>query len=82
MRSQALWPITLHSQAASASEEKVEQIELRLLMNQQVRAFAHSTPALQLDDLARVLDATSLALVEDLFHSDVHPHCSSSHLHH
>ena len=35
-----------YSSAASASEEKVEQIDLRLLPNQQVRAFAHSGPAL------------------------------------
>ena len=66
--------------------------------NQQLRALAHSAPALQLDDLARVFDSTSLALasdhqasafestilvvVGDLFQSDVPPHCSSGYLHH
>ena len=83
--------------AASASDEKVEQIALGLLTNRQVRALAHSAPALQLDDLARVFDSTGLALasehqaspfestflvVEDLFQSNVLPHCSSGHLHH
>ena len=53
------------SSAASASEGKVERIDLRLLSNQQVRAFAHSAPALQLDDLARAFDSTSLALASD-----------------
>ena len=78
--------------------EGVEQIDLGFLTNQQVRALAHSTPALQLDDLAREFDSTSLALasdqqasafestilvvVEDLFQSDVPPHCSCGHLHH
>ena len=42
-----------------------------------MRALALSAPALQLDDLARVFDPTSLVLVEDLFQSDVLPHCSS-----
>ena len=51
-----------YSRAASASEEKVEQ---RLLMNQQVRAFAHSAPALQSDDMTRVFDSTNLALASD-----------------
>ena len=66
--------------------------------NQQVRTLAHSAPALQLDDLARAFDCTSLAfasghqasafdstilvVVQDLFQSDVSPHCSSGHLHH
>ena len=86
------------SRVASASEDKVEQIDLRLLSNQQVRAIAHSAPALQSDDLARVFDSTNLALasdhqarafdsttlgaVEDPFQSDVLQHCSSGHLHH
>ena len=67
-------------------------------MNQQVRAFAHSAPALQSDDLTRVFDSTNIALafdhqasafestilvvVEDPFQSDVPQHCSSGHLHH
>ena len=54
-----------YSSAASASEEKVEQIDLRLLTNQQVRAFAHSAPALQSDDLTRAFDSTNLALASD-----------------
>ena len=54
---------------------------LNFLSNQQVRAIAHSAPALQLDDLARVGDSTSLALVEDLFQLDVPQHCSIGHLH-
>ena len=86
------------SSAASASEGKVERIDLRLLSNQQVRAFAHSAPALQSDDLARVFDSTNVALasehqarafgsttlvvVEDRYQSDVHQHCSIGHLHH
>ena len=86
------------SSAASASEEKVERIDLRLLSNQQVRAFTHSARALQSDDLARVFDSTNLALasdhqamafdsttlvvVEDRYQSDVRQHCSSGHLHH
>ena len=52
------------SSAASASERKVERIDLRLLSNQQVRAFADSTP-LQSDDLARVFYSTNLALASD-----------------
>ena len=66
-------------------------------MNQQVRAFAHSAPALQIDDLARVFDSTNLALASDHqarasdsttlvvvhpFQSDVPQHCSPGHLHH
>ena len=38
------------SSAASASEGKVERIDLTFLSNQQVRAFAHSAPALQSED--------------------------------
>ena len=85
------------SLAASASEGKVEQIDLRLLSNQQVWAFAHSAPALQSDDLARVFDSTNLALasdhqarafdsttlvVVDPFQLDVLQHCPTGHLHH
>ena len=51
-----------YSSTAPALEEKVvEQIDLRLLMNQQVRAFAHSAPALQSDDLTRAFDSNNLA---------------------
>ena len=46
-------------------------MDLGFLTNQQVRALAHSAPALQLDDLTRVFDSTSLALLEDLFQLDV-----------
>ena len=79
------------SSAASASEEKVEQIDLRLLTNQEVRAFVQSAPALPSDDLARVFDSTNRALasdhqarafdstilvvVEDPFQSDMPQHC-------
>ena len=48
------------SSAASASEVKVELFDLRLLSNQQARAFAHSAPALPRDDLSRVFDSTNL----------------------
>ena len=44
---------------------KVEQIALGLPTDQQVRALAHSAPALQLDDLACVFDSTSLPLASD-----------------
>ena len=54
-----------YSSAALVSEEKVEQIDLRLLTNQQARAFAHSAPALQSDGWARVFDSTNLALASD-----------------
>ena len=50
------------SSAASASEGKVERIDLRLLSNQQVRAFAHSAPALHSDDSVHLFDSTNLAL--------------------
>ena len=53
------------SSAASASEGKVERIDLHFLSNQQVRAIAHSAPALQSDDLAHVFDSTNLALASD-----------------
>ena len=53
------------SSAASASEGKVERIDLNFLSNQQVRAIAHSAPALQSDDLAHVFDSTNLALASD-----------------
>ena len=53
------------SSTASASEGKVEQIDLRLLTNQQVRAFAHSAPALQSDDSVHLFDSTNLALASD-----------------
>ena len=51
--------------AAPASEGKVEQIYLRLLTSQQVRAFAHAAPALQRDDLTRVFASTNYALASD-----------------
>ena len=38
------------SSAASASEGKVERVDLNLLSNQQVRAIVHSAPALQSHD--------------------------------
>ena len=47
-----------YSCAASASEEKIEQTDLGLPTKQQVRPLAHSTPALQLDDWARVFGPT------------------------
>ena len=53
------------SSVASASEGKVERIDLNFLSNQQVRAIAHSAPALQRDDLAHVFDSTNLALTSD-----------------
>ena len=53
------------SSAASASEGKVERVDLNFLSNQQVRAIANSAPALQSDDLAHVFDSTNLALASD-----------------
>ena len=55
----------LCSSAASASEGKVERIDLNFPSHQQVRAIAHSAPALQNDDLAHVFDSTNLALASD-----------------
>ena len=86
------------SSAASAPEGKVERVDLNFLSNQQVRAIAHSAPALQRDDLAHVFDSTNLALasdhqakafdsttlvvVEDRHQSDMPQHCSIGLLHH
>ena len=53
------------SSAASASEGKIERVDLNFPSNQQVRAIAHSAPALQSDDLAHVFDSTNLALASD-----------------
>ena len=53
------------SSAASASEVKFERVDMNFLSNQQVRAIAHSAPALQSDDLAHVFDSTNLALASD-----------------
>ena len=53
------------SSGAWASEGKVERVDLNFLSNQQVRAIAHSAPALQSDDLAHVFDSTNLVVVED-----------------
>ena len=69
------------SSAASASEEKVERIDLNFLSNQQLRATAHSAPALESDDLAHVFDSTNLVVV-DRNQSDMPQHCSIGHLHH
>ena len=44
---------------------KVERIDLNFLSNQQVRAIAHSAPALQSDYLAHVFDSTNLVLASD-----------------
>ena len=86
------------SLAASASEEKVERVDLNFPSYQQVRAIAHFAPALQRDDLAHVFDSTNLALatvhqakafdsatlvvVVDRYQSDMLQHCSIGHLHH
>ena len=53
------------SSAASASEGKVERVDLNFPSHQQVRAIAHSAPALQSDDSAHVFDSTNLALESD-----------------
>ena len=50
---------------ASASEGNVERVDLNSPSHQQVRAIAHSAPALQSDDLAHVFDSTNLALASD-----------------
>ena len=79
-------------------EVKVERVDLNFLSNQQVRAIAHSAPALQNDDLPHVFDSTNLALAsvhqakafdsttlvvcEDRYQSDMPQHCSIGHLHH
>ena len=53
------------SSAASASEVKVERFDLNFPSYQQVRAIAHSAPALQSDDSVHLFDSTNLALVSD-----------------
>ena len=53
------------SSAASASEGKVERVDLNFPSHQQVRAIAHSAPALQSDDSAHVFDSTNLVLASD-----------------
>ena len=53
------------SSVASASEGKVERVDLNFPSHQQVRAIAHSAPALQSDDSAHVFDSTNLALASD-----------------
>ena len=52
------------SSAASASEGKVERVDLNFSSHQQVRAIAHSAPSLQSDDSAHVFDS-NLALASD-----------------
>ena len=53
------------SSTASASEGKVERFDLNFQTHQQVRAIAHSAPALQSDDSVHVFDSTNLALASD-----------------
>ena len=53
------------SSTASASEGKVERFDLNFPSHQQVRAIAHSAPALQSDDSVHVFDSTNLALASD-----------------
>ena len=50
---------------ASASEGKVERVDLNFQTHQQVRAIAHSAPALQSDGSVHLFDSTNLALVSD-----------------
>ena len=83
------------SSAASASEVKVERIDLNFLSNQQMRAIAHSALALlahvfdstnlalATDHQARAFDSTTLVVVaEDHYQSDMPQHCWTGHLHH
>ena len=61
------------SSTASASEVKVGRFDLNFPSYQQVRAIAHSAPALQRDDSVHLFDSTNLALASDhqakTFHS-------------
>ena len=70
------------SSAASASDGKVERVDLNFLSHQQVRAIAHSAPALQSDDSAHVFDSTNLVVAEDRYQSNMPQHCSPGPLHH